>query len=67
MSGNWPVNANLTCIIPPIMKQCTDKFTMFYKNKHQNRDLAWLFQVGTCEVKPIFVKSKQHQLVMNVF
>ena len=39
MSGNWPVDSKLTCAIPPVMKDCTEKFARFYKHKHQNRDL----------------------------
>lgn len=67
MSGNWPVATNITCNVPPVMKECANKFAMFYKNKHQNRNLTWLWQVGTIELKPLFVTTKQHQLVMNVF
>lgn len=66
-NGTWPIEANINCSIPPAMKACTDKFTMFYKNKHQNRNLSWLWQVGTVELKPVFVANKNHQLVMNVF
>jgi len=33
-NGTWPVDTTITCNIPPSMKQCTDKFTLFYKNKH---------------------------------
>lgn len=60
MSGNWPVTTNITCNVPPVMKECANKFTMFYKNKHQNRNLTWLWQVGTIELKPLFVTTKQH-------
>lgn len=67
MSGNWPVASNITCNVPAVLKSCADKFTMFYKNKYQNRNLSWLYQVGTIELKPLFVTQKQHQLVMNVF
>lgn len=34
MSGNWPVATNIVCNVPAQMKECTNKFTMFYKNKH---------------------------------
>ena len=33
-SGNWPADSKLTCAIPAVMKDCTEKFTFFYKYKH---------------------------------
>ena len=65
-SGNWQVE-NIVCSIPAKMKKCTDRFELFYKNKHQNRNLGWIWNVGTVEMKPVFVTAKQHQLIMNVF
>lgn len=43
MGGNWPVDSNLTCNIPSVMKTCTDRFSIFYKNKNTNRNLTWLY------------------------
>ena len=46
MTGNWPVDNQPTCTIPPAMKMCTTDFERFYKNKHQNRNLLWLYHNG---------------------
>lgn len=49
-NGNWPVDARPTCTIPAPLKQCISSFELFYKNKHQNRNLAWLYHNGQAEL-----------------
>ena len=65
-TGNWPVDNQPTCTIPPEMRKCASDFEMFYKNKHQNRNLLWLYHNGQAEVQTLFT-AKKFQLICNVF
>lgn len=65
--GNWPVKTDIKLTVPKQMARCQERFDIFYKNKHNNRQLTWLWTSGTAELKPLFVTTKQHQLVMNNF
>lgn len=49
------------------MKDITSRFEQFYKHKHQNRNLTWLFQHGQVEIKPVFVTAKNYTLVANCY
>jgi hypothetical protein len=49
-NGNWPVDVRPTCTIPLPLKQCISEFEMFYKHKHQNRNLSWLYHNGQAEL-----------------
>ena len=49
-NGNWPVDVRPTCTIPAPLKACITDFEMFYKNKHQNRNLSWLYHNGQAEL-----------------
>lgn len=64
--GTWPIDSQPPCNIPMELKTCTEQFKMFYQNKHQNRNLTWLYPYGQVEVKPLFTQ-KPYQLVTNVF
>jgi hypothetical protein len=48
------------------MKACTTDFERFYKNKHQNRNLLWLYHNGQAEVQTQFT-PKKFQLIANCF
>ncbi len=65
-NGNWPIEDPVTCSIPHALTQCKTKFDTFYKNKHSNRNLKWLWQHGSVEVATNFT-PKKYQLVLNVF
>jgi len=54
-NGHWPEQSTGACTLPPEMKACCQKFEDFYKNKHSNRNLTWLFHHGTVELQPIFI------------
>ncbi|KAJ2904380.1 Cullin-domain-containing protein [Zalerion maritima] len=58
-TGFWPLTAPSTTFAPPaeIQKDC-DRFTMFYRNKHEGRKLTWLWQLCKGEVKATYSKSK---------
>jgi hypothetical protein len=49
------------------MKDITSKFEQFYKKKHQNRNLKWLFHHGKTEVKPLYVTDKNYTFVCNCY
>lgn len=65
-NGVWPNDAAPRCEIPQPMKSCTTQFLAFYKNKHHNRRLDWLYQHGQTEVQPTFT-HEPYELIMNVF
>lgn len=45
-NGIWPEAQKSKCKLPPMLQICATKFEEFYKFKHQNRNLTWLFQHG---------------------
>lgn len=53
-NGNWPIDKQPQCNIPPELKACTSRFETFYKNKHQNRNVSWLYKEGNVELLPKF-------------
>ena len=57
-NGNWPVESRPTCTIPAPLKKCVSDFELFYKNKHQNRNLAWLYNNGQAELQTTFTAKK---------
>ena len=38
-NGHWPIDDQPTCTLPPIMKEVTMKWELFYNNKFHNRKL----------------------------
>jgi hypothetical protein len=65
-SGYWPEVQKGKCKLPPEIQLCATKFEEFYKFKHQNRNLQWLYQHGSVEITPNFAKNKNYQLVVSV-
>ena len=57
-NGNWPVDVRPTCSIPASLKQCISEFELYYKNKHQSRNLAWLYHNGQVELQTTFTPKK---------
>ena len=53
--------------MPQEMKDLTSTFEHFYKHKYSNRNLTWLFQHGSLELKPLFVTTKNYILVTNCY
>ena len=49
-SGTWPQMNDVSCILPLEMKQCTEKFAMWYKTSNSNRQLSWLFMNGSVDL-----------------
>lgn len=58
-TGFWPLTAPTSGFTPPteIQRDC-DRFTLFYKNKHEGRKLTWLWQLCKGDVRATFAKSK---------
>ena len=54
------------CELPLELKQSSERFERWYKNKHSNRNLTWLFSNGSVEVQVLYTQKK-YQLVVNVF
>lgn len=59
-TGFWPLTAPGTTFNPPaeIAADC-DKFSRFYRNKHEGRKLTWLWQLSKGEVKTNYTKSSK--------
>lgn len=57
-SGHWPENVVVSCKLPPDMVAVSTKFDEYYRNKHANRNLKWLFHHGSVEIQPSFTKKK---------
>jgi len=54
------------CELPIELKSVQEKFEMWYKNKHNNRNLIWLYGNGSVELINL-TTEKKYQLVLNVF
>jgi cullin 1 len=66
-TGFWPLNAPTTTFNPPaeIQADC-DKFTRYYKNKHEGRKLTWLWQLCKGEVKTGYCRSSKTPFTFQV-
>lgn len=65
-NGHWPEQPTGACTLPMEMKNCTNKFEEFYKHKHNNRNLTWLFNHGNVEITPLFLQKK-YTFVVNTY
>ncbi|EPQ61295.1 Cullin-domain-containing protein [Gloeophyllum trabeum ATCC 11539] len=50
----WPFTPNATVDLPTFMQDQLNRFTVFYKNKHQGRKLEWDHNLGTANLKARF-------------
>lgn len=66
-NGFWPEGQKSKCVLPIQLQNVATKFEAFYKNKHQNRNLTWLFQNGSVEVTPLYATQKRYNFVVNVY
>jgi len=66
-NGNWPMEDYPTCNLPKQLINCQENFTRYYKNKHPNRQLKWMYQFGQIECQPTFITERNYQLVVNCF
>ncbi|CAK7198718.1 ubiquitin ligase (cullin) of SCF [Sporothrix eucalyptigena] len=66
-TGFWPLAPPTTTFAPPpeIQADC-DKFTRFYKNKHEGRKLTWLWQLCKGELKTSYCKNSKTPYTFQV-
>ncbi|RYP55840.1 hypothetical protein DL771_012307 [Monosporascus sp. 5C6A] len=63
----WPLTPPNTTFNPPAEIQTDlDRFTRFYKNKHEGRKLTWLWQLCKGEVKTGYCKSQKTPYTFQV-
>ena len=66
-TGFWPLTAPNTTFNPPveIAADC-ERFSRFYKNKHEGRKLTWLWQLCKGEVKATYCKNTKTPYTFQV-
>ncbi|TPX08445.1 uncharacterized protein E0L32_010062 [Thyridium curvatum] len=66
-TGFWPLSAPTTTFNPPpeIHADC-ERFTRYYKNKHEGRKLTWLWQLCKGEVKTSYTRSSKTPYTFQV-
>jgi hypothetical protein len=57
-NGHWPEQNAPATKLPVELTDCSSKFEMFYKNKHNGRHLTWIFNHGHVELTPQFTPKK---------
>ncbi|KAK8060441.1 Cullin 1 [Apiospora saccharicola] len=63
----WPLAPPNTTFNPPAEVQADlDRFTRYYKNKHEGRKLTWLWQLCKGEVKTSYCKSQKTPYTFQV-
>lgn len=63
----WPLTAPNTTFNPPAEIQTDlDRFSRFYKNKHEGRKLTWLWQLCKGEVKTGYCKNQKTPYTFQV-
>lgn len=53
-NGIWPEQNTQPVKLPPLLVECSQKFEMFYKNKHSGRHLQWLHGQCTTLLNPTY-------------
>lgn len=51
-SGIWPEQGGEAVKLPPVLVDCSQRFEMFYKNKHSGRHLQWLHGASSVMISP---------------
>ncbi|EAQ87198.1 hypothetical protein CHGG_03817 [Chaetomium globosum CBS 148.51] len=66
-TGFWPLTAPGTNFDPPeeVSADC-ERFSRYYKNKHEGRKLTWLWQLCKGEVKANYVKNAKMPYTFQV-
>ncbi|KAL2148572.1 hypothetical protein VTH82DRAFT_2126 [Thermothelomyces myriococcoides] len=66
-TGFWPLTPPGTNFNPPeeVAADC-ERFSRFYKNKHEGRKLTWLWQLCKGEVKANYVKNSKMPYTFQV-
>lgn len=66
-TGFWPLTPPNTTFNPPIeIAADCERFSRFYKNKHEGRKLTWLWQLCKGEVKATYCKNTKTPYTFQV-
>lgn len=66
-TGFWPLTPPNTTFNPPIeISMDCERFSRFYKNKHEGRKLTWLWQLCKGEVKATYCKNTKTPYTFQV-
>ena len=66
-TGFWPLSAPTTTFNPPAIIQADcDKFTRYYKNKHEGRKLTWLYQLCKGDLKTGYCRTSKTPFTFQV-
>lgn len=66
-TGFWPLSPPTTTFTRPAeMQNDCDKFTRFYKQKHEGRKLTWLWQLCKGELKTTYCKNSRTPYTFQV-
>ncbi|CRK36518.1 hypothetical protein BN1708_016533, partial [Verticillium longisporum] len=66
-TGFWPLQAPNTNFTPPAeINEETERFSRFYKNKHEGRKLTWLWQLCKGELKAGYCKASKTPYTFQV-
>ncbi|KAK3940105.1 Cullin-1 [Diplogelasinospora grovesii] len=66
-TGFWPLTAPGTTFNPPeeISSDC-ERFSLYYKAKHEGRKLTWLWQLCKGEIKTNYIKNAKMPYIFQV-
>lgn len=66
-TGFWPlVPPNTSFVAPAEISADCDRFTRFYKNKHEGRKLTWLWQLCKGDIKANYMKGAKMPYIFSV-
>ncbi|KAI6353891.1 hypothetical protein MCOR25_008843 [Pyricularia grisea] len=66
-TGFWPLQVPNTAFNPPaVISEDCERFTRFYKNKHDGRKLTWLWQLCKGEVRATYCKQSKAPYTFQV-
>ncbi|KAF2088481.1 Cullin-domain-containing protein [Saccharata proteae CBS 121410] len=75
-SGNNEESARLRCIFPPTVEKIKESFERFYGEKHSGRQLTWLANMGSADIRAVFpnvpdreggFKERRHELNVSTY
>ena len=65
-TGIWRCERNESCKLPDEMRQCCERFEMFYKERCNGKLLHWSAALGDCEVKST-VYARPYSFVLTPY
>lgn len=57
-TGFWPSQSMTSCVFPSEIQDCCTAFKDFYQTTHTGRQLTWLPNMGSADVKAFFAKKR---------